>query len=209
MQIFISCKATLHVSGVTAPIIRSTKNCNRSLRYRSYYLYRYSPPTWSDRDGETCRVALQEINICILLHMVGFLFTLKVRTVYKQIHKATSFTRHTNTGVKFCYGALIAYIHRVNKALTEQTSVEWVQTDTSRRAASKSDACIWQTYCSNWYISRLWKWLLHAGDLRSETSIPARVQPICFSPSARRELFLRSKSADVCSWTFTSNYSRC
>ena len=40
MQIFIHCKITLHVSGVTAPIIRSIKNCNRSLRYRSYYLYR-------------------------------------------------------------------------------------------------------------------------------------------------------------------------
>jgi len=50
MQIFIYCKATLHVSGVTAAIIRSIKNCNRSLRYRSDYLYRYSPPTWSDRD---------------------------------------------------------------------------------------------------------------------------------------------------------------
>jgi len=50
MQIFIYCKATLHVSGVTAPIIRSIKNCIRSLRYRSYYLYRYSPQTWSDRD---------------------------------------------------------------------------------------------------------------------------------------------------------------
>ena len=36
MQIFIYCKATLYVSGVTAPIIRSTKNCNCSLRYRSY-----------------------------------------------------------------------------------------------------------------------------------------------------------------------------
>ena len=52
MQIFIYCKATLHVSGVTAPIIRSIKNCTRSLRYRSYYLYCYSPTTWSDRDGE-------------------------------------------------------------------------------------------------------------------------------------------------------------
>ena len=34
MRIFIYCKVTLHVSGVQAPIIRSTKNCNRSLRYR-------------------------------------------------------------------------------------------------------------------------------------------------------------------------------
>jgi len=32
MQIFIHCKVTLHVSGVTAPIIRSTKNCNRNVR---------------------------------------------------------------------------------------------------------------------------------------------------------------------------------
>jgi len=30
------CKFTLNVPVVTAPIIRSTKNCNRSLRYRSY-----------------------------------------------------------------------------------------------------------------------------------------------------------------------------
>jgi len=29
------CKITLHISGVTAPIIRSAKNSNRSLRYRS------------------------------------------------------------------------------------------------------------------------------------------------------------------------------
>jgi len=36
MQLFIYCKVTLHVLGVTAPIIRSTKNCNRNLRYRSY-----------------------------------------------------------------------------------------------------------------------------------------------------------------------------
>ena len=30
------CKITLHVSGITAPIIRRAKNCNRSLQYRSY-----------------------------------------------------------------------------------------------------------------------------------------------------------------------------
>jgi len=35
MQTFIYCKVTLHVSGVIAPIIRSTKNCNRCLWYRS------------------------------------------------------------------------------------------------------------------------------------------------------------------------------
>jgi len=132
MQIFIHWKTTLHVSGVTAPIIRSIKNGTCNLRYRSYYLYRYSPPTWSDRDWfvrvacdshkpirphllrvdshkpvpirprwrgvavqvvwpvpevagtvfnilmigavtpETCRVVLQWINICILLHLLDF-----------------------------------------------------------------------------------------------------------------------------------------
>ena len=36
MQTFIYCKVTLHVSGVIAPILRSTKNCNRYLWYRSY-----------------------------------------------------------------------------------------------------------------------------------------------------------------------------
>ena len=36
MEIFIYCTVTQHVSGVTAPIIRRTKNCNRSRRYRSY-----------------------------------------------------------------------------------------------------------------------------------------------------------------------------
>jgi len=43
-RIFIYCKVTLHVSGVTAPIIRSTKNCNHSLRYR------YFPSMWPDRE---------------------------------------------------------------------------------------------------------------------------------------------------------------
>jgi len=42
MQIFIHCRVTLLISGVTAPIIRSTKNSNRSLRYGNSYF----PPTW-------------------------------------------------------------------------------------------------------------------------------------------------------------------
>ena len=57
MQIFIYCKVTLHVSGVTAPIIRSTKNCNRNLRHRSQYWYSYFPPTWPDQatlEGSSC-----------------------------------------------------------------------------------------------------------------------------------------------------------
>jgi len=51
MQIFIYCKVSLHASGVTAPIIRSTKNCNRNLWYS------YFPPTWSDQatlEGSSC-----------------------------------------------------------------------------------------------------------------------------------------------------------
>jgi len=74
MQIFIHCKVTLHVSGVTGPIIRSAKNCNRKLRY----WYSYFPPTYQYYDlyrrlrlqflvllmmgvltPETCRVPLQ------------------------------------------------------------------------------------------------------------------------------------------------------
>ena len=48
MQIFIYCKVSLHVSGVTAPIVRSTKNCNRSLRYRSWYWYSYLLRPWRE-----------------------------------------------------------------------------------------------------------------------------------------------------------------
>jgi len=71
MQIFIYCKVTLHVLGVPAPIIRSTKNCNCNLRYS------YFAPVWPAGHGrrlrlqflvllmmgavtpETCRVILQ------------------------------------------------------------------------------------------------------------------------------------------------------
>jgi len=65
MQIFIYCKITLHVSGVTAPVIRSTKNFNRSLRYWSYYWYRRLRLQFlvllmmGAVTPETCRVTLQ------------------------------------------------------------------------------------------------------------------------------------------------------
>ena len=65
MQIFIYCKATLHDSGVTAPIIRSTKNGKRCLRYEWYDLYRRLRLQFlvflmkGAVTPETCRVALQ------------------------------------------------------------------------------------------------------------------------------------------------------
>jgi len=54
MQICIYCKVTLHVSGVTAPIIRSTKNCNHNLRLQVLILLMMGAVT-----PETCRVTLQ------------------------------------------------------------------------------------------------------------------------------------------------------
>jgi len=52
-DIYLLRSHSIHVSGVTAPIIRSTKNCNRSLRYRSQYWYSYFPPAWPDREGSS------------------------------------------------------------------------------------------------------------------------------------------------------------
>ena len=48
------CKVTVHVSGVTAPLISSTKNCNRNLRYRSQYQYSYFPPDLTTLEGSSC-----------------------------------------------------------------------------------------------------------------------------------------------------------
>ena len=72
MQTFIYCKTTLHVSGVTAPIIRSTKNCNpnaprwREVAVCQYYeLYRRLRLQFlvllmmGAVTPETCRVAFQ------------------------------------------------------------------------------------------------------------------------------------------------------
>ena len=44
---------------LTTPIIRSTQNSNYSLRYWSYFLCNYLPPTWSSLDtleGGSCKV---------------------------------------------------------------------------------------------------------------------------------------------------------
>jgi len=78
MHIFIHCKTTLHVSGVTAPIIRSIRNSTLSFRYGSYYLYRRLRVQFlilvmlGAVTPETCRVPLQWMKIYILLHLLGF-----------------------------------------------------------------------------------------------------------------------------------------
>jgi len=60
-----SLQITLHVSGVTEPIIRSIKNCTRSLRYKWYDLYRRLRVQFlillmmGAVTPETCRVVLQ------------------------------------------------------------------------------------------------------------------------------------------------------
>jgi len=60
MQIFIYWKVTLHVSGVTAPIIRSTKNCNRNLQYS------YFPPTRRDRDARNHELKKKMYEIIVI-----------------------------------------------------------------------------------------------------------------------------------------------
>ena len=46
--IYFTAKSLYMFRVSTAPIIRSTKNCNRSLRYRSQYRYSYFPSTWRE-----------------------------------------------------------------------------------------------------------------------------------------------------------------
>jgi len=52
--------SSLHMFRVsTTPIIRSTQNCNYSLRYWSYFLCSYLPPTWpslATLERGSCRV---------------------------------------------------------------------------------------------------------------------------------------------------------
>jgi hypothetical protein len=47
-DIYLLQRLTLHVSGVTAPILRSSKNCICYLWYRSWYWYRYIIPPWPE-----------------------------------------------------------------------------------------------------------------------------------------------------------------
>jgi len=89
MQIFIYCKGTLHVSDVTAPIIRSTKS------FLILLIMGVVTP-------KTCRVSLQYINICILLQLVGFLLTWNydARTYELKILFLINFLSHMLTRVR-------------------------------------------------------------------------------------------------------------
>jgi len=48
--IYFTAKSLYMFRVPTAPIIRSTENCSRSFRYRSFYRYSYFPTTWQVRD---------------------------------------------------------------------------------------------------------------------------------------------------------------
>jgi len=63
-----SLQVTLHVSGVTASIIRSTKNCVCYHWYRSWYWYRYFLPPWSDQDSY---FGVEEFNFLVDVILVS------------------------------------------------------------------------------------------------------------------------------------------
>ena len=57
----------------TTPIIRSTQNCNYSLRYWSYFLCSYLPPTWpslATLEGGSCTVPEAVVTVLCTLMMV-------------------------------------------------------------------------------------------------------------------------------------------
>jgi len=93
MQIFIHCRTTLHVLGVTAPIIRNIKNCTRSLRYRSYC--KMQGAIWYNKTcqqrqltpayvniringkNQQCQKTLRTANQYRINHEIKFLYTKK------------------------------------------------------------------------------------------------------------------------------------
>jgi hypothetical protein len=50
-SIYYSASSLYMFRAPTIPIIRSTQNCNFSLRYWSYFLCSYLPPTWPTLDN--------------------------------------------------------------------------------------------------------------------------------------------------------------
>ena len=73
MQIFIYCEATLHVSGVTAPIIRSTKNCNPQPPVQVIILVQLLPSNvaWSATlEGSSCTSIMTCTGGCGLQFLV-------------------------------------------------------------------------------------------------------------------------------------------
>ena len=68
MQVFIYCTITLHVSGVIAPIIRSTKNHNWNFWYRSRYQGNNLPSAWPKMQQYADIYLLQNYSTCFGCH---------------------------------------------------------------------------------------------------------------------------------------------
>ena len=106
MQIFIYCKATLHVSGVTAPssgvlktVTAASGTCHTTCT---------ATPLQHGLIGtglcESLRVVLQWINICILLHVLDFYSHYIFLNIILFVGVASSIFRDvpSNTGFLHC-----------------------------------------------------------------------------------------------------------
>jgi hypothetical protein len=58
-DIYLLQRQTLHVLGVTAPVLRSSKNCICYLWYRSWYWYCYFLQPWPDSSNWSFLLTLQ------------------------------------------------------------------------------------------------------------------------------------------------------
>jgi hypothetical protein len=65
-DIYLLQRQTPHVSGVTAPILRNSKNCICYLWYRSWYWYQYFHLPWPDSGW--CGRVLRNVHSTKLAH---------------------------------------------------------------------------------------------------------------------------------------------